>query len=92
MRILFIFAAVVSVLGTTEVLFICSYIKESVVVTKLSWSDVFWTVDDGVVNSTVENVRKGYTGNDVGVKIWTFSAALMFSLTVFTTIGKYLHA
>ena len=43
-------------------------------------------------NSTVENVRKGYTGNDVGVKIWTFSAALMFSLTVFTTIGMYLHA
>ena len=43
-------------------------------------------------NATVENVRKGYTGNDVGVKIWTFSAALMFSLTVFTTIGKYLHA
>ena len=40
-------------------------------------------------NATVENVRKGYTGNDVGVKIWTFSAALMFSLTVFTTIGKH---
>ena len=39
-------------------------------------------------NATVENVRKGYTGNDVGVKIWTFSAALMFSLTVFTTIGE----
>jgi hypothetical protein len=40
-------------------------------------------------NVTVDNVKKGYTGNDVGVRIWTFSSAMMFSLTVFTTIGIY---
>ena len=39
---------------------------------------------------TVDNIKCGYTGNDVGVKVWTLSSALMFSLTVFTTIGTYI--
>ena len=35
----------------------------------------------------MENVRQGYTGNDPGVRVWTYSSSLMFSLAIFTTIG-----
>ncbi len=45
----------------------------------------------GFQAAAVDNVRAGYTGTEVGVPVWTFSSALMYSLTIFTTIGAFLQ-
>ncbi len=36
----------------------------------------------------VKNIRRGYTGSDPGVRVWTFSSSLMYAITIFTTIGR----
>eukprot|EP00095_Tigriopus_kingsejongensis_P003237 maker-scaffold547_size140190-snap-gene-0.31 protein:Tk03237 transcript:maker-scaffold547_size140190-snap-gene-0.31-mRNA-1 annotation:"potassium channel subfamily k member 18-like" len=51
------------------------------------WRKVTQSLVTDFQKDVVENIRHGYTGTDPGVRIWTFSSALMYSLTIFTTIG-----
>ena len=39
-------------------------------------------------SQVVRSVGRGFLGNEPGVPVWTFSSALMYSLTIFTTIGR----
>ena len=36
----------------------------------------------------VLNIKNGYVGNLPGEQVWTVSSAMMFCLTIFTTIGN----
>ena len=35
-----------------------------------------------------QRVRQGWTGLEPGVRVWTFSSSLMYSMAVSTTIGN----
>ena len=54
------------------------------------WTKHASTLVANFQDDVVGNVKRGYTGTDVGVRVWTFSSGLMYSLTVFTTIGRSL--
>lgn len=51
------------------------------------WKEKVTNLVQSFQGQVVHNVQNGYIGNDPGVKVWTFSSSLMFSLTIFTTIG-----
>jgi len=57
------------------------------ILNKAEWHEEISSLVLQFQDQVVTNVRQGYTGRQPGARLWTFSSSLMYSLTIFTTIG-----
>ena len=59
---------------------------------KTNWSEAVKSVIAEYQEEVIEAIDEGFDGKDIPDNLWSFSGALLYSITVITTIGVYRYS